>query len=469
MANNVFKNIPSVNELLENPQLKTLVDKVSHHAVVSEVRTFLDGLRDELKTTAEEIHVPAPSELASKIAKWIVRGQRARLRPVVNATGILLHTGLGRAPLGQSALEQVVAVSRGYASVEIDLESGGRGQRVQAVEKLLCELTGAEAALVTNNNAGATLLTLAALSAGKECIVSRGELIEIGGSYRLPDVMEASGAVLREVGTTNKTRIGDYERACNDETAALMRAHTSNYRVVGFTESPTLDELVSLANRKGIPFIDDIGSGALIDYSKYGLDDEPMAADSIKAGSDIVLFSGDKLLGGPQCGIVVGKRKYVDKLLKNPLMRALRVDKMTLAALVATLQAFRDPELAIQEIPLLSLISTSVQNLQNRAERLAPQMANAEAIATSEAIASNAQLGGGSVPTQVIPTWCVALTPKGRSVDQLAKALRAGSPSIMGRVNRDRLLLDLRSVFPDQDQILVDSVAKAHIEAEEES
>lgn len=464
MANNVFKNIPSVNELLENPQLRNLVDKVSHHAVVSEVRTFLDGLRDELKSTAEEIHVPAASELAEKIAKWIVREQRARLQPVINATGVLLHTGLGRAPLAQIALEEVAAISGGYASVEIDLISGERGQRISAVEKLLCELTGAEAAVVTNNNAGATLLTLAALSAGHECVVSRGELIEIGGSYRLPDVMAASGAILREVGTTNKTRISDYENACGEETAAFMRAHTSNYRIVGFTQAPTLAELVDLSRAKGIPFIDDIGSGALIDFSQYGLDEEPMAVDSIKAGADVVLFSGDKLLGGPQCGIVVGRRKYIDRLLKNPLMRALRVDKMTLAALAATLRLYRDPQQALQQIPLLSLVSTSIQNLQNRAERLAPQMASSEAVATAEAVPDKAQLGGGSVPAQEIPTWCIALTAQGQSIDRLAEALRNGKPAVMGRVNRDRLLLDLRSVLPEQDQLLLEAVATAHHE-----
>ena len=468
MVNNVFKNIPSVNELLESPQLRNLVDKVSHNVVVSEVRTFLDGLRGELKTAAEDIQLPSPSVLADRIAKWIEHEQRPRLQPVINATGILLHTGLGRAPLAQTALEQVAVISGGYSSVEIDLESGERGQRVKAVDKLLSELTGAEAALVTNNNAGATLLTLAALAAGRECIVSRGELIEIGGSYRLPDVMEASGAILREVGTTNKTRIADYERACNEETAALLRAHTSNYRIVGFAESPTLPELVALAHSRGIIFIDDIGSGAMIDFSKYGLDDEPMAADSIKAGADVVLFSGDKLLGGPQCGIVVGKRRYIERLLKHPLMRALRVDKMTLAALAATLRLYRNPQQALEQIPLLSLVSASIQNLQNRAERLAPQLAAAEWIQSAEPIAEESQLGGGSIPTQKIPTWCIALVPQGRSVDQLAHTLRNGTPSVMGRVHKDRLLLDLRSVLPEQDQLLANAVAKLHQTQEDE-
>ncbi len=458
MANKVFKSIPSVNELLESPQLRGLVDKVSHTVVVSEVRTFLDALRSEIKMAADEMNVPAPSDLAERIAKWIISDQQPRLQPVINATGILLHTGLGRAPLAQSALDHVATVAGGYASVEVDLETGGRSQRVKAVESLLTELTGAEAAAVVNNNAGATLLTLAALAAGREVIVSRGELIEIGGSYRLPDVMEASGCILREVGTTNKTRIADYDKACDENTAALMRAHTSNYRIVGFTEAPTLNELVSLAKEKGVSFIDDIGSGALIDFSAYGLEDEPSAVESIKAGADVVLFSGDKLLGGPQCGIIVGRRTYIDRILKNPLMRALRVDKMTLAALDATLRLYRDPKQALQKIPLLALVSTSIENLHNRAERLVPQMAAAATIAAAEEVEDTAQLGGGSIPTQGIPTWCVALTPQGMSVDALAKTLRTGKPAVVGRVSRDRLLLDLRSVLPEQDALLVDAV-----------
>ncbi len=457
MANRVFKNIPSVNELLESPQLRGLVDKVSHTVVVSEVRSFLDALRGEIQTAAEEMNVPAPSELAERIAKWIVREQRPRLQPVINATGILLHTGLGRAPLAQRALDNVALVAGGYASVEVDLETGGRSQRIKAVESLLKELTGAEAAAVVNNNAGATLLTLAALAGGREVVVSRGELIEIGGSYRLPDVMKASGAILHEVGTTNKTRISDYAQACSENTAALMRAHTSNYRIVGFTEAPTTSQLVSLAAEKGVIFIDDIGSGAFIDFSAYGLEDEPIAAESIRAGADAVLFSGDKLLGGPQCGVIIGRRKYIDRIVKNPLMRALRVDKMTLAALDATLRLYRNPQQAIQQIPLLAMVSTSIENLHNRADRLAPQLAAAAVIETAEPVEDTAQLGGGSVPAQDIPTWCVALTPHGISVDELAKSLRMGKPPVVGRVSRDRLLLDLRTVLPEQDSLLVDA------------
>jgi L-seryl-tRNA(Ser) seleniumtransferase len=371
-----------------------------------------------------------------------------------------LHTGLGRAPLADEALDAIAAVAGGYATVEVDVATGERSHRSQAVEKLLQQLTGAEAAFVVNNNAGATLLTLSALAPGKEVIVSRGQLIEIGGSYRLPDVMTASGARLREVGTTNKTRASDYQAAIGFETAALMRVHTSNYVIAGFTEQPSLEELAQLAHAHDLPLIDDVGSGALIDFAQFGLTDEPIAPESIRAGADLVLFSGDKLLGGPQCGIIVGRRPLVETIQRHPLARALRVDKITLAALAATLRLYRDPERAKQSIPLLSLLCTSLENLRNRAERLAPQLAAIAGIAHAEVISEKTFLGGGSVPTQQIPTVCVALTPVGRSVDDLAGALRTGKPSVFGRIQRDRLLLDLRSVLPSQDRLLVEAVTR---------
>ncbi|MDG2380255.1 MAG: L-seryl-tRNA(Sec) selenium transferase [Pirellulaceae bacterium] len=458
MPNNPLRRIPSVNELLESPSLKTLVDKVSHHVVVSEVRTFLDDLRSDLQQKANEFNVPNVSDLADRIADWIAEDQKPSLQPVINATGIVLHTGLGRSPLAEEALHAVRAVSSGYASVEVDLESGERSQRVVAVEKLLRELTGAEAALVVNNNAGATLLTLAAIGSGQEVIVSRGHLVEIGGSYRLPEVMEVSGAILREVGTTNKTRIEDYERAISDQTGALLRVHPSNYLVTGFTAEASLKELVELGKSHHLPVIDDIGSGATIDFARFGLAGEPVAADSITAGADVVLFSGDKLLGGPQCGIIVGQRDLIAQITQHPLTRALRVDKMTLAALAATLRLYRDPEVAHESIPLLQLLNASEQNLQNRAERLAPQLQELPAVAQAEPIKEVAYLGGGSVPTQQLPTWCIAITPNKRSVNQLAAELRTSNPSIFGRIQQNRLLIDLRAVFPAQDLQILEAV-----------
>lgn len=453
---NVLRNIPSVSELLESPPLKSLVNRVSHNVVVGGVRRFLDDLRGQVHG-ATGINIPSPTELAERIADWIATTEQPPLRPVINATGILLHTGLGRAPLSDAAIAAVGAIAGGYASVEIDLASGERSQRIVAVERLLTRLTGAEAAVVVNNNAGATVLALAALAAGREVLVSRGQLIEIGGSYRLPEVMAASGAILREVGTTNKTRASDYAAAIGERTAAILRVHTSNYKVVGFTEEAPLAELVALGRRHHLPVIDDIGSGALIDLAQYGIKGEPVAGQSIAAGADLVLFSGDKLLGGPQCGIGMGKRSYVERILKHPLMRALRVDKLTLAALAATLEPYQDPQLAERTIPLLSLLATSLENLRNRAERLAPQI-SATGVATAEVIEDEAYLGGGSVPSQAISTICLALTSKSHSASQLAAALRAGTPAVMGRIKEDRLLLDLRSVAPKFDVPLVEAV-----------
>jgi L-seryl-tRNA(Ser) seleniumtransferase len=458
MPTNVLRNLPSVNDLLESPPLRRLRDTLSHGVVVGGVRSFLDNVRRDVQSAAHDVRLPDVGDLAERIAQWILRQEDSPLRPAVNATGVLLHTGLGRAPLADAAVDAIAAVAGGYATVEVDPASGERSQRTVAVQRLLQQLTGAEAALVVNNNAGATLLALAALAGGREVIVSRGQLIEIGGSYRLPDVMTASGCCLREVGTTNKTRVGDYQAAITDQTAALLRVHTSNYVIQGFAEQPSLAELVELARARSLPLIDDIGSGALIDFAEFGLTGEPIAMESIRAGADVVLFSGDKLVGGPQCGIVIGRKAHVERMQKHPLARALRVDKITLAALAATLRLYRDPEKARLEIPLLSLLATSVENLRNRAERLAPQMAAASAIADAEVLADHTFLGGGSVPTQQIPTVCIALTPAGRSVDDLHTALRTGRPCVFGRIQKDRLLLDLRSVLPSQDRMLVEAV-----------
>jgi L-seryl-tRNA(Ser) seleniumtransferase len=437
-----------------------MVERANRNVVISGVRRFLDNLRNEVQNATADIKVPGAGELAERIAQWIASEDTPNLRPVINATGVLLHTGLGRAPLAESAIQAIAAVAAGYASVEVDVASGERSQRVRDAERRLKHLTGAEAAIVVNNNAGATLLTLAALAAGREVIVSRGHLVEIGGSYRLPEVMEFSGAKLREVGTTNKTRIEDYRAAIHQETAALMRVHTSNYAIVGFAEQTSLAELVELGAKRNLPVIDDIGSGALEDFASYGLTGEPVAAESIKAGADVVLFSGDKLLGGPQCGIVIGKKTLVERISKHPLMRALRVDKITLAALVETLRLHQDREAAVQSLPLLALLSTSPANLRNRAERMAPQLAASPAIKSAEPIELSTYLGGGSVPSQQIPTWCVALEPAHGSVDALAATLRKGSPSIFGRIQKERLLLDLRSVFPRQDAQIADAVQR---------
>ncbi|MFP6673094.1 MAG: L-seryl-tRNA(Sec) selenium transferase [Pirellulaceae bacterium] len=452
---NLLRNIPSVTELLEKPPLQQITNSLHRSVVVHHVRGFLDQLRSQVQTASDRIPIPGASELAERIAAWILVEEVSPLRPVVNATGILLHTGLGRAPLATEAIEAMGEIAAGYASVELDLPSGQRSQRMRAVVPLLKELTGAEAAAVVNNNAGATLLTLSAVAAGKEVIVSRGQLIEIGGSYRLPDVMQASGAQLKEIGTTNKTRLADFENAIGPDTGALLQVHTSNYVIAGFSESTSLPDLVSLGQQHQLPVIDDIGSGALIDFRKFGIQDEPTVAGSIRAGADLVLFSGDKLLGGPQCGIIVGRQRWIETITKHPLMRALRVDKVTLAGLRATLQLYRDPETACQRVPLLTLLNTSIENLRQRAERLAPQLNESAAIKDVTVVEDITYLGGGSVPTQAIATCCLSMASASGSIDALAAQLRSGNIAVVGRIHQDRLLLDLRSMLASQDQLLV--------------
>lgn len=457
-TSDLLRRIPSVTDLLANPTLKVLVDKVSHNVVVDSARTFLDEIRTEYQEENGEGEMPSISEIAERIAKRILVGERPALRPVINATGVILHTGLGRAPLSQEALEAIVEVAQEYVNVELDLKSGERSNRAEIVEGLLKQLTGAEAAFVVNNNAGATVLALAALATGKEVIVSRGELVEIGGSYRLPDVMSASGAILREVGTTNKTRASDYEQAIGESTAALMRVHTSNFRVVGFTESPSLADLVKIGKQANLPVIDDIGSGALVDFEKYGCKSEPDVRSSVADGADLVLFSGDKLLGGPQCGILLGRKALIEKIASHPLARALRVGKLTLAALSATLRLYRDENKAAQSIPILQLLSAPMENLANRAERMQPQIEQAPAVEAAEVILEEAFLGGGSLPEEAVPTHCISITPAGKTVEQFSQALRMGDKPVVARIQKDRVLIDLRSVFARQDINLVEAI-----------
>lgn len=449
------RTIPSVNELLQADALAAAIALRGHGPVVAAVRKVLEEHRALL---AAGNTVPAPDDWVAAVLAVLDR-ERSPLRPAINATGVLLHTGLGRAPLADEAIAAMAAVARGYASVELDLASGNRSRRTAAVEPLLCELTGAEAALAVNNNAGATMLALASLAAGREVIVSRGQLVEIGGSYRLPDVMAASGAILREVGTTNKTRLDDYDRAIGERTAALLLVHPSNYAIAGFTQSVALPDLVALGRRRGVPVIHDIGSGAMLDFTRFGLTDEPIAADSIAAGADVVLFSGDKLLGGPQCGILLGRREPLAQIERHPMTRALRVGKLTLAALRATLELYRDRELALRRIPLLQLLAASEDSLRRRAERIAAEL-NAPGPSIAEAAPGTAFVGGGSVPTQEIGAWCVAIRPARLSCDELAAWLRDGDPAVVPRIKDGRVLLDLRSVFPEQDDSLRRAVAE---------
>ncbi len=362
--------------------------------------------------------------------------------------------------MAQEAIDEIAAVAGDYANLDVDLASAQSARRALSVERLLTQLTGAEAALVVNNNAGATMLALAALAAGRQVIVSRGEVVEIGGSYRLPDVIAASGASLCEVGATNDTRPSDYLDAISAQTAAILLVHPSNYAIVGASKHVSVGEIAGGAHTRQVALIHDVGSGALVDFAAFGLSGEPLAAESLRAGADVVLFSGDKLLGGPQCGILLGRRELIDRIERHPLSRALRVGKLTLAALGATLRLYQDPAKAARSIPLLHLLATPVENLKNRAERMAPQMAAAHAVAAAAAVEDVASLSGGSIPSQQLKTWCVALEPEAMSVDQLAAALRQGNPAVVGRIQQGRVLIDLRTVSPRNDLNLVEAVTR---------
>lgn len=453
---NPLRNLPSVSQLLESAPLKRLIESVNQNVVVDRVRDFLDDFRGRVNQSVQDFEIPNPGDLAEQIAQWIQNKHEVKLRGVINATGIILHTGLGRSPLPAAALAAIEQTAGGYCNVEIDLHSGERGQRAALVRDALQSLTGAEDVAVANNNAAATMLALAAVAQGREVIVSRGQLVEIGGSYRLPEVIECSGCRLREVGTTNKTRISDYERAITENTGAILRVHPSNYQIVGFTDTPELSELVKLGHQRQIPVIDDLGSGALVDFSKYGLQHEPVVRDSISAGADLVLFSGDKLIGGPQCGLVVGKQRWIKQVLANPLMRAMRVGKLTLAALSATLELYLKPELVEQDLPVLAMLAAPLENLRLRAHKLADQVRHLDWLQSAEVIEDAAMLGGGSMPNQSLSSWSVALQPKQGSVDPWAQKLRLGQPAVMGRIHKNRLLLNLRTVHPRYDIALAE-------------
>ena len=456
MPPHVLRNLPSVSELLESPPLKTLVNRVSHNVVVSRVRTMLDDLRSDVQQAAAEIHLPNVSELAERIARRIQQEDLPSIRPVINATGHLLHEHLGRAPLAEAALEELVLVARGYANVDFDLQNGQTAPRSAALETLLRELTGAETALVVNNNAGATLLTLAALAAQREVIISRGQLIESGSDYRLPDTMLAAGVHPREVGTTNHTRLNDYAAAIGPATAALLVVQPTDFQVVGAHEAPPLVDVSRLGHEHRLPVIHDLGAATLVDLTRYGLSHAPVVSASLQDGADLVLFSGDKLLGGPQAGIIVGSRELIHQIAQHPLARALRADKLTLAALAGTLRLYRKTRVA-DELPWLQLLSTPLENLQQRAYRLAPQIAATPVVSAAEPLATTSPAANHPAPDQPLPTWCIALTLTSGNVEKLADELRHGIMPVIGRTADDRLLLDLRTVLPGQDLLLVEA------------
>ena len=457
MNHQLLRQIPKVDELLKMPVLEELLKQMPAQTVTRAVRQALDDLRQNvLEGKIEEL--PTRDAICAKIAVLACRENTASLRRVINGTGIILHTNLGRACLSEKAAEAACSVAGSYSNLEFNLETGRRGLRYTHIEELICRLTGAESALVVNNNAAAVLLVLSALTQGGEVVVSRGELVEIGGSFRVPDIMEACGAVLKEVGTTNKTHLRDYDKAICDKTKALMKVHTSNYRIVGFSETPALADLVQLGHDRDVLVIEDLGSGSLVDLNQFGIHDEPTVLDSLRAGVDVVSISGDKLLGGPQAGIILGKKKYIDILKKHPLTRAMRVDKMTLAALEATLRSY-EAEKATSEIPTIAMLAVSQEALQAKAERLLAKLT--EAGCEGQVVATEGQVGGGSVPTQMLKSFAVAMVPKTGSVDDFEEKLRLGEPAIIGRINHDRYLLDVRTLKETDFEEIVRAAAEA--------
>ncbi len=451
MSNNPLRDLPSVNEVLDAPTLRARAPDFSRARVVGAVRAELAEVRRELKIRPGPNGLPNAEALAARAVARLEAEGRPVLRPVINATGVVLHTNLGRAPMAEAAALAAAEAARRYLNLELDLQTGKRSSRQTAVRGLLCALTGAESATVVNNNAAATVIALRALCRDREVIVSRGQLVEIGGSFRIPEIMAVSGARLREVGTTNITRLADYECAVTPDTGALLRVHTSNYRVRGFTRSVDLHDLVSLARKHDLPVIDDVGSGALVDFGRYGLPGEPVVQASVAAGADLVLFSGDKLLGGPQAGILVGREKWIKRVEKDPLMRAFRLDKMVLAALEATLRVYLRGERALREVPLLFLLSTPAEELAGRARSLAEQLRAVPGVTSAAVVEDVSYVGGGSLPDQTLPTRAVELQANGLSDATLAGRLRTGTPAVVGRLRNGKLILDLRSVFPDQD------------------
>lgn len=457
-----LRKIPSVETLLQDPAIKDAAAGVPHRVVADAVRDAVDEARRDLGREPDK-DVAAESLRASILkaaVEQIRRAARPHYRKVVNATGIILHSGLGRAVLAPTALDAVRRELSGYSLLQLDTETGERSRRDGRIESLLRQLTGAEAAAVVNNNAAGTSIALNTLAKGREVIVSRGQLVEIGGSFRLPDVMAWSGVTMVEVGTTNKTHPRDYERAITANTAAIIRVHPSNYRVYGFTEEVPLDELVRIAHAHGLPLIDDIGAGSLIDFSAFGFHDEPTIQQSVRAGADLVLCSTDKLIGASQGGLLLGKADLIAAIRKNPMARVVRVGKLTLSVLEATLAAFLDEAGAMKELPTLEMITRGLDALAEQAERIAAAICRLAPGAAVDVVDGASQTGGGSLPTQDIPTRLVAVTPKGMRADAFALALRRWEPPVFARIRDDQVLIDPRTLREGDEEVVIRALAE---------
>jgi L-seryl-tRNA(Ser) seleniumtransferase len=467
MPINPFRSLPSVHDVLQAPLIQRAAHAHAHDRIVTAIRQELSDLRERLSEGQVVDGKAGLEAVAQRVLKRLEAAMRPRLRRVINATGIVLHTNLGRAPVAEEAARAAYEAARGYLNLEMDLDTGKRSSRQDAIRGWICRLTGAESATAVNNNAAATLIALRALCAGREAIISRGQLIEIGGSFRIPEIMAVSGAILREVGTTNITRRADYERAIGPATAALMQVHWSNYRITGFTKSVPLTELAALGKERGLPVIDDIGSGALVDFRRFGFQDEPVARESIRAGADLVLFSGDKLLGGPQAGILAGRKDLIQRIEKDPLMRAVRLDKMTLASLEATLRLYLHEERALREVPSLQLLAIPLPELGQKAETLAASLRGMPGVASVRARLDEAYVGGGSLPDQALKTWVVEVEAQDINDGALARRLRIGDPAVVARLREGKLVLDVRTILKQQEAELVQALRKA-LEAEDD-
>jgi L-seryl-tRNA(Ser) seleniumtransferase len=451
MSPNPLRNLPSVNEVLENPRLRGLVDRISHNAVVRTARKVIDEITSEVHAAATEKTLPSVTDLAERIARRVVDDEVPRLRSVINATGILLGDEFGAVPLAEDAVEEMATVARDYACVTPKPDSPSRQP---AVEALLKECTGAEAALVVNHANGATMAALAALAAGKEVIVSRGQMADYDGST-LKEMAAVAGAEVCEVGSTNRTSADDYGQAIGEQTAAIVVTEPTNFAVIGATGSATLKGLLAMPNRGKTLVVHDLGIGGLVDPVEFGLGARPTATASLQAGADLVLMRGDKLLGGPPCGILLGRKSAIESIESHPMTGAMRVDEWTLAALAATLRLYRDKERVQHTVPLLELLSTSQENLHNRAKRLAPQIAACDVVATAEPVEESTYLAGISLPDCQLPTWCIDVQPAGISANRLAKDLGFEQPPLHVRLEGERLMLDLRSVISRQDKQIV--------------
>ncbi|MCK5162429.1 MAG: L-seryl-tRNA(Sec) selenium transferase [Desulfobacula sp.] len=454
-----LKNLPGVDHLLTLAKKEDRFLDIPRSVILDSIRSALDSIRKDILadietgTSDETILLKAQILAKEKISPRLVN--------VINATGVVLHTNLGRALLCEDALNNIKKVAQSYSNLELKIETGKRGIRYEAVDELICELTGAQSAIVVNNNAGAVLLALNTMAQDTQVVVSRGELVEIGGSFRVPDVMIKSGCILKEVGTTNRTHLRDYENAVSDKTGLFLKVHASNYKIEGFTASVALKDLVALGKDKSIPVMEDLGSGTLIDFSKYGLPFEPTVSDSVRSGADVVTFSGDKLLGGPQAGIIVGQKKTIDQIKSNPLTRALRIDKMTLAALESTLKLYRDEKKAIQKIPTLRMLTVPFKDICKKADLLFKTIKkDIGSLADIDIADMNSRPGGGSFPELNLATRCITIQPKNMSVSKLEINMRGSTPAIIGRIEDNKYILDPRTIQKGQEIIISATLAK---------